>query len=132
MTIVKRGRRPKIIRNPEDKNVLGFEPDRSVENTGLKRESFLDQDLEIDDSAGRESHLDFSCVKNKVVENMDFSESDFSCYDIRGFVFRNCNFRGSDFTGACLQGVLFEECDLSDIVTTDADVRWSSLDVGNH
>lgn len=126
MTIKRKGRPPKIIKNQDGDHVL-------VENKDtLQTTSEAGDPFQVDENDLRDNDLDFSCVKNKNVNGVDFSGTDFSGYDIRGFVFDRCNFKGCDFTGSCLQGVIFKDCKLEDIVTTDADLRWSSLDASCH
>ena len=126
MTIKRRGRRPKIVQNQDGDHVL-VESKDTVQDTLETADPF-----QVDENTLRDNDLDFSCVKIKNVSKMDFSGTDFSGYDIRGFVFDRCNFSGCDFTGSCLQGVVFKDCTLEDIVTTDADLRWSSLDASCH
>jgi len=126
VTIKRRGRRPKIVQNQDGDHVL-VENKETLQDTSGSVDPF-----QVDENALRDNDLDFSCVKNKNANGMDFSGTDFSGYDIRGFVFNRCNFTGCDFTGSCLQGVVFKDCTLKDIVTTDADLRWSSLDASCH
>ena len=135
--IKRRGRRPKIIQNQDGDHVLVENKD-AVQDThsvslALDSEGSSASDpFQVDENTLRNNDLDFSCVKDKNVGGIDFSGTDFSGYDIRGFVFDRCNFTGCDFTGSCLQGVVFKDCEIVDIVTTDADLRWSSLDASCH
>lgn len=124
--------RPRVVRNDKGEKVLIIERDDVTPALSVKNIFTEDNFLEIAPDVERESNIDFSCVLNKVITDIDFSYTNFSDYDIRGFIFKGCDFTGADFTNSCLQGVLFEKCNLKDIITAGADLRWSSLDASSN